>query len=159
MKRSFEFKIGDFTLEKHDFDEEFTAGKLGDWCKIYGDDFSGEVIYKAEFDLDKIPESIEIDLGCVKYSCDVTLNDVPLTTMCFAPFVCTVEKEILKQHNTLLIRVANTPANQYVAATFFDEIPQNIIGPYHKIAKQFEGESLESGLLSNIKIWHMVVLR
>ena len=152
MKKSSELEIGNLYFKKHECDEGFTKGKFGDWCKFYNEGFSGEVIYKAEFDFDTIPEKIEIDLGCVKYSCDITLNDIPLGMLCFTPFTCTAGGKILKKHNTLLVRVANTPANQFVSATFLDEFPPNIIGPYHKIAKQFESESLESGILNSIKI-------
>lgn len=151
-KRVSSFVIGEETMEKHIWEEAFTPAKPGDWCTVLGADFSGEVLYQIEFDLEMIPESIEIDLGQVNYSCDLILNDQELTTLCFAPYTCTADKSILQKHNTLLVHVANTPANQYAAATFFDEIPAHIIGPYHRIARQFEGESLESGLMSPVII-------
>jgi hypothetical protein len=84
-------------------------------------------------------------------SCDVTLNDKVIDTLCFAPYRCFVGRDALAEgENVLLVRVANTAANQYVAATFIDELPANVVGSYHAIAKQFEGESLPSGLFSPV---------
>ena len=45
-----------------------------------------------------------------------------------------------------------TMANQYVITKRFDQYPDNIIGPYHKIAANFEKESLASGLFGPVQI-------
>ena len=152
IRRESEFIIGDFTFEKHEIDEEYKVAKPGDWCELYGESFSGTVLYRMKFNLDEIPEAIEIDLGKIGYSCDITLNDNPLGTVCFAPYKLTAECEMLKNENEIIVRVCNTPANQYTTTKWLDEIPKNIIGPYHDIAKQFEHDTLASGLLTPVII-------
>lgn len=152
IRRESSFVIGDENFEKHEVCEEYAPTKPGDCCKLYGESFSGTVLYRVKFSLDEIPEAIEIDLGKVGYSCDLTLNGTPLGAMCFAPFTCVAEKALLKRENELIVRVCNTPANQYTAAKWLDEIPRHIIGPYHEIAKQFENETLASGLMSPVVI-------
>ncbi len=152
VKRERSFVIGDEDFESHEIDEPYRPCTCGDFCQNFGSDFSGEVLYRIKFSLDRIPENgIEIDLGKVGYSCDVTLNGNAIDTLCFAPFRCIAMRDTLVEgENTLLVRVANTAANQYVAATFIDELSANVVGPYHAIAKQFESESLPSGLFSPV---------
>lgn len=152
IRRESSFVIGDEAFEKYEIDEGYTPTAPGDWCELYGTSFSGTVLYRVKFALDEIPDAIEIDLGKVGYSCDLTLNGKPLGSMCFAPFTCVAEKALLKRENELTVRVCNTPANQYTAAKWLDEIPRHIIGPYHEIAKQFENETLVSGLMSPVVI-------
>ncbi|MBO4979886.1 MAG: hypothetical protein J6D16_05710 [Clostridia bacterium] len=154
VKRERAFVIGDEDFELHEIDEPYRTVAPGDLCEIYGKEFSGEATYRICFELDEIPDGgMEIDLGRVGYSCDLTLNGNSLGTLCFAPYRLTVGSDpLVKGENTLLVRVANTAANQYVAATFIDELPANFVGPYHKIAKQFEGESLPSGLFSPVTL-------
>ncbi len=152
VKRVRSFVIGKADFESHEIDEPYRAVTPGDLCEVFGADFSGEALYRIRFCLDRVPQNgVEIDLGCVGYSCDVTLNGHSIDTLCFAPYRCHVENTALVEgENELLVRVANTAANQYVAATFIDELPANVVGPYHAIAKQFERESLPSGLLSPV---------
>ncbi len=152
IRRESAFVIGDHTFEKHEIDEAYTPTKPGNWCDLYGESFSGTVLYRVKFTLGEIPEAIEIDLGRVGYSCDLTLNGKSLDKIYFAPFTCTAEREMLQKNNELIVRVCNTPANQYTAAAWLDEVPPHVIGPYHKIAKQFERDTLASGLMSPIVI-------
>lgn len=154
MRRASQFIIGENDFVRVDFDDEYIKTVPEDWCKSYGEDFSGEVIYRINFDFEAVPDSIEVDLGEVKYSCDVEINGFHIADLCFTPFRFDVEKKYLRNKNEMLVRVANTNANAVGAAKFLDEIPAEIIGQYHSIAKQFERESLESGLLSEIKIYY-----
>ena len=59
---------------------------------------------------------------------------------------------MLKNENEIIVRVCNTPANQYTVQKWLDEVPKNIMGPYHDIAKQFEHDTLASGLMTPIVI-------
>ena len=153
MARVSSFIIGEQCFESETFDEEYTKTQLDDWRKTYGEAFSGVVSYKTSFKLDKIPESVLIDLGKVDYSCDkLIINGQDLGTRPMAPFVYEVDGKLLKEDNELIVNVANTCANQYVTTKSFDKWPKEIIGPYHKIAQQFEGEFVESGLLGPVII-------
>ena len=113
--------------------DDFVITHPGDWCDLYGKDFSGTCTYKVNFNFEKIPEIIE---------------------MCFKPFKFTVDGNLLKKENEMRITVSNTTANQVCATKSFDEIPKHIMGPYHSIVKEFEYESIPSGLLSHIKIYY-----
>lgn len=153
MARVKSFVIGEETFESETFDEAYSETQLGDWRKTYGDGFSGVVSYKTSFKLDSIPESAVIDLGKVDYSVDkLIINGTDLGPLCMAPFVYEVDGKLLKEENELIINVANTCANQYVTTKVFDKWPYEVIGPYHKIAQQFEGEFVESGLIGPVTV-------
>ncbi|MBE6561637.1 MAG: hypothetical protein E7662_10985 [Ruminococcaceae bacterium] len=152
IRRESAFVIGEYTFEKHEISEEFRAAKPGDWCDLYGESFSGTVLYRIKFTLDEIPDAIEIDLGKVGYSCDLTLNGNFVDSICFSPYRCTAGRSMLREENELIVRICNTPANQYTAAAWLDEVPRNILGQYHDIAKNFERDTLASGLMSPVII-------
>lgn len=126
---------------------------VGDWRSIAGDDFSGDALYSTEFCRPSDAEKIRIDLGEVKYSCELFLNGESKGIRCMAPYVYDVETQELKDRNLLEIRVSNTAANQYIHTDTFDQFPENVIGPYHNTTMRFEQESLESGLFGPVTIW------
>lgn len=154
VKRNWGFIIGEEKFEKYTLTDDFKKTKPSDWCELYGKDFSGECTYKVNFSFSEVPDVIEIDLGVVNYACDVYINDKLASEMCFKPFKFTVDGKLLKEENEMQIVVSNTIANQYCATTSFDNIPLPILGPYHGIVKEFEHESIPSGLLSEIKIYY-----
>lgn len=152
VKRLWQFKITDGNFEKRELDDEFAKASTGDFKSLFGEDFSGVATFKVEFELDEIPEVVEIDLGAVKYSCDVELNGQKIADMCFSPFKCTAYGECIKKHNVMLITVANTPANEFVTTSAFENLTPEEIGPYHERAIAFEKESVGGGLSSQIVI-------
>ncbi len=151
-KRLSKFVIGEKGFGKEEFSEDYSPVALGDWCRIYGNDFSGKVSYRTSFMLDNITD-IMLDLGDVKYSCEVIVNGESIGICIANPFALWIDKKYLKKENEIEIIVANTSANQYVNTKVFDSWEDKAIGPYHKIATEFEKESLESGLFGPVKIF------
>ena len=153
MARVESFTLGEEEYQLELISEEYKKTELGDWRKTYGDGYSGIVSYKTSFKLDKIPEKVLIDLGTVDYSCDkLIINGHDLGTRPMAPFVYEVDGKLLKEENELIINVANTCANQFVTSKVLDKYPYEVIGPYHRIMQQFEGDFVESGLLGPVVV-------
>ena len=94
-----------------------------------------------------------IDLGKVDYSCDkLIINGHDLGTRPMAPFIYEIDGKLLKEENELIVNIANTCANQFVTSKVLDKYPYEVIGPYHRIMQQFEGDFVESGLLGPVVI-------
>lgn len=149
IKRERAFVIGKDRFESHTITEEYRPCGPVCWEELFAKDFSGVATYKVTFTAEKW-EKISIDLGHVLNSCSASLNGVPLGTRCFAPYVFEADGAILKEENELLIRVANTAANQFVETKVYDD--WEVVGPYHEKQKAFERDSAESGILSSITI-------
>ncbi len=153
MARVESFTLGEEEYQLELINEEYKKTELGDWRKTYGDGYSGIVSYKTSFKLDRIPEKAIIDLGKVDYSCDkLIINGHDLGTRPMAPFVYEVDGKLLKEENELIVNIANTCANQFVTSKVLDKYPYEVIGPYHRIMQQFEGDFVESGLVGPVVV-------
>ena len=155
-------RVSNFTIEssessksarfsKNNFNEEYTAIQLGDWCEKYGEAFSGKVSYRTRFTLDEVAP-IKLELGEVKYSCEVIVNGERVGECIAKPFAIWIDERYLQRENELVINVANTAANQYVHTKVFDTWEKKEIGPYHATSLEFEKESIESGLFGPVRI-------
>ncbi len=149
IKRERAFIIGKDRFETKKICEDFRPCGPQQWETLFSKDFSGVATYKITFAARQW-EKISIDLGHVLNSCSATLNGVPLGTRCFAPYVFEADGSILKDENELLIRVANTAANQFVETKVFDD--WKVVGPYHERQKAFEKDSAASGIQSPVTI-------
>ena len=128
---------------------------LGDWRKVVGDTYSGDVEYTVRF---KCTGSVRknasvLDLGDVRYVCQVSLNGEPLGKRLWEPFIYEIKGKIRKGDNVLKITITNTLANQYVHNTrALDKWTKNQLGPYHNRALEFEKESVSSGLYGPVTL-------
>jgi hypothetical protein len=61
------------------------------------------------------------------------------------PFRFPVSSVLRAGENDLTVVVSNSMANQFVRAHVLDKWPENVIGPYHRIAKRFEEETVARG--------------
>ena len=123
----------------------------GDWRALAGEDFSGDAEYVFSFDApDGTDRVYTLDLGDVRYSCEVTLNGENLGRAVFTPFTFALPR--LLPHNTLTVRVSNTMANAFAAVDFTDWYAPSTIGPYDEIERGFEQESLASGLFGPVRL-------
>ena len=152
FKRLRSFVIGEECYESVFIDEEFSPALLGDWRGIVGEDFSGEGMYVTTFSKPVERGNIIISLGKVCQSCETFINGKSLGVRCMAPYEYEVGMDLLNTENELLIRVSNTPANQFVHTKSFDKWSENQFGRYHKIALKFERQSMEGGLYGPICI-------
>ncbi len=75
-------------------------------------DFSGSGIYATTFKRPTGAAKYLLDLGLVHETCDVLLNGKPLATLVGPTFTTVIPATLLKENNTLEIRVANLMANR-----------------------------------------------
>lgn len=149
------FEIGEHNIEIHDHLSGKPVNNIpGDWRNTIGDNYSGDVEYTVNF---KCTETVKksariLDLGDVRYVCQVTLNGEPLGKKLWEPFAYDIKGKI-RENNVLSITVTNTLANQYVNnAGALEKWSVKQLGPYHIRQLAFEKESLSSGLLGPVTI-------
>ncbi|MBE6928779.1 MAG: hypothetical protein E7463_00730 [Ruminococcaceae bacterium] len=152
FRRVRSFVIGEQHYESHVIDEEARRVSPGDWQTFAGCDFSGDAIYAAAF---AKPDAarMRIDLGEVRYTCELFINGESQGVRYMAPYVYDIDTAKLEAENRFELRVSNTPANQFVHTRNFDRYSPAQIGPYHATGLRFESESLESGLMNSVKLY------
>jgi hypothetical protein len=154
-RKTIEFRIGEHGMEIFKNNDELHADiELGDWRKVIGDFYSGDVEYLVEFNCDSIValDAKVLDLGKVRYGCQVKLNGEPLGKRIWAPFSYDIQGKIKNGDNILKVTVTNTLANQYVFTDVLDKWSKNQLGPYHQRQLEFEKESVTSGLFGPVTI-------
>ncbi|MEA4823286.1 MAG: glycosyl hydrolase [Clostridiaceae bacterium] len=138
-------------IDSAGIEEPYQRVPLGDWRDTAGAYFSGDAEYLFEFDAPADEDAdYTLDLGDVRFSCEVTLNDTPVGKAVFTPFTFRLPK--LQPRNILTVRVSNTMANAYAGCDFTQWHPAWTLGPYHAIERDFERESLASGLFGPVRI-------
>jgi hypothetical protein len=154
-RKTTEFVLGEHNVEVHDLPSEPTMDiMLGDWSYIFGDNYSGDIEYTVKFDCSKsVKQNAKVlDLGNVRYGCQVSLNGETLGKKLWQPYVYDIKGKISIGFNELKVTVTNTFANQYVFTHSLDKWTLNQLGPYHQKALGFEKESLSSGLFGPVTI-------
>lgn len=153
FRRVRRFEFGEHLFESRDISEPPVSVTCGDWQEFAGRDFSGDAVYGFDFGRpDTDGGSLTIDLGTVNYSCELFLNGKSRGIRCMPPYRYTVPSADLETVNHVLLRVSNTPANQYVYTHAFDNYSEGEKGPYQKRELEFEKESLVSGLLGPVRL-------
>ena len=148
-RRSFLIQQEGILSQAHE--ERFFPTQLGPWGGTFGDDFSGEAIYRANVSLDALLKDgslLLLDLGRVESSARVFVNGQEAGIVSAAPFQLLIPASMIPAGGafTLDIEVANTAANQCAAAPFEQYWPAREIGPYHKRTVVFEREAERGGL-------------
>jgi hypothetical protein len=92
-------------------------GTLSSWTEAGGEDakaFAGAARYRLEFDAPASPDAADwlLDLGDVRESARVTLNDQPVGTLWSLPFRTTIGKLLKPGRNLLQVEVTNLAANR-----------------------------------------------
>ncbi len=145
-----QFVIGNLYPEYHELDEAPVEISLGDWSAITGRDFSGSAIYETYFVY--AGGDALLDLGDVKYSCEVFLNGRSLGIRVMKPYRYEISADLLKKENLLQIRVSNTPGNQHQYTTSFDKYRPWQLSNYKNVQDIFDRDTLDSGLYGPITI-------
>lgn len=126
---------------------------LGDWQAQVGADFSGSCVYETAFALAEIPAAAALDLGGVKYTCEATLNGVSLGVCTMPPYRYRLPQGLLKEKNTLQVRVTNTVANEYAHTDAFAQWqPWQRADHYFQKELEFDRDSYESGLYGPVRL-------
>lgn len=154
MRPTYRFMMGTTHFETELPDEPFVMREPCDWCSLYGKSFSGTVQYRIKFTLDQIPEKgIIIDMGDVRHTVKLKINGQDAGTRFATPYTFNVPKQVLYYNNEIVAEVSNTPGNEFCQSRIFETIPPNVIGSYRRIVAQYEGETVESGLLTPVTIY------
>ena len=157
-----------FIEEAPKVNETFKIGKLCTWETLDNDSAKitmGTGVYETTFDLPAKRQyqssntQCAIDLGDVRESARVYINDVYVGCAWCVPYILTFDNSILKQKgNTLRIKVTNLPANRIadmdrrgVKWRKFDDI--NIVNINYKHRKYNRWKPMPSGLNGPVKIY------
>lgn len=155
-----------FIEEAPKVNESFDIGTLRTWEGLNNDSAKvtmGTGVYEATFDLPSYtqhPSSIsQIDLGDVRESARVYINDVYVGCAWCVPYVLNFDGKILKPTgNHIRIEVTNLPANRIadmdrkgIKWRKFDDI--NIVNINYKHRRYHHWEPMPSGLNSNVRIY------
>ena len=152
FRRTNAFTVGEKDLSTVDICEEEKPITLGPWESTVGIEFSGSGVYKTAFD--RPDTDAVLDLGDVKYTCEVFVNGVSLGIKVMPPYRYDLPSDVLEDSNVLEIRVSNTPANQYQFTISFEKWGKWQLTPYHDRQLIFDRDVLDSGLYGPVKILH-----
>lgn len=144
--------IGEMEYITEKLSEPEKALPLGDWSDRLGIGFSGSGIYKTSFRKPATAGALCLDLGEVRYSCEVFLNGHSLGILPMSPYRVELPTELVAEENTLEIRVSNTAANEYERTTSFDKWKPWQLSTYLPTQKTYHAFSLSGGLFGPVKI-------
>ena len=128
--------------------EKPVSVSLGDWSYLIGNAYSGRCIYETMFTLpdEKVGKEGEINLGEVRFSASVYLNEKFLGTALASPYRFRIPCGVLDKNNTLKIVVTNTSANWYVHTDYFDKWNTRELSPYFETELKYAEDYASGGL-------------
>lgn len=132
-----------------------TPIQLGDWSYLIGKAYSGSGVYEATFTLpsEKVGKEGEINLGEVRFTASVYLNDQCIGTALMPPYRLKIPEGVLDKDNKLKIVVTNTSANWYVHTDYFDNWKKEELSSYFEAELDFAKDSVSGGLYGPVKIF------
>lgn len=133
---------------------QFNPVKLGSWKTYFGEEFSGDVIYRTTFDLDfEIYGKVKLSFGKVEHSISVDINGVHAGCSIFEPREIFFNTDLFhKGKNIIDITVSNTAANQFILSDAEKYYKSEELGSYHEGAKKSESEHVDGGLYGPVMI-------
>ncbi len=131
------------------------ATDLGDWSQLIGKAFSGSCVYETVFTLpaEKIEKEGELDLGDVRFSACVYLNDKPLGASLMPPHRIKIPAGVLNAENALKIGVTNTSANLYAHTDYFDKWSIKELSPYFEDELDYAKDFVSGGLYGPVTLY------
>lgn len=135
--------------------EEAVSVTLGDWSEFVGKGYSGSCVYETSFEVsdNKIGKAGEIDLGEVRFSASVYLNDRFLGTALMTPYKLKIPCGVLNKTNTLRVIVTNTCANWYLDSDYFDKWSISELSPYFEKELEYARDYASGGLIGPITLF------
>ena len=134
--------------------------KPGDWRHALGEWFSGDAEYSIDFEIkdSSLRKSCWLDLGTVRYACEVLLNRKSLGRRIWKPFLFDLTGELKTGTNRLVVVVTNTMANSTLnpeTVHLWNTLkgktwPREVLFADQPL--EFESESLPSGLFGPIRL-------
>ena len=152
FRKTSRFRIGenDFLTER--IDEPASDVSLGDWRERVGCDFSGSGVYETSFTWSDDADAV-LDLGDVKYSCELFLNGCSLGKKVMPPYRYFIPRERLQKENSLSLRVTNSCANEFHYTHEFDKYEKYKLTSYIDIEAEYLEDSLAGGLFGDVKLY------
>ncbi|MBQ7956955.1 MAG: hypothetical protein IJ279_02865 [Clostridia bacterium] len=128
--------------------------KSGDWSVAVGKAYSGSGVYKTTFCLpaEKAGKEGEIDLGDVRFTAEVYINDQLLGAVLMPPYRFKIPAGVLKQENKLKVVVTNTSANWYVHTDYFDKWKTEELSPYFNAEIKYAEKYVSGGLYGPVAL-------
>ena len=142
------------------FDGQPESIEPGDWKMKLGEWFSGDAEYSIDFEIEgkMANRPCWLDLGTVRYACEVILNGQPIGRRAWKPFLYDLTGKLKAGKNRMLVVVTNTLANATLNPKTIDlwesfkgkTWPKDVLMSDHTLP--FEAESLSSGLFGPIQL-------
>ena len=141
-----------FESIEHSYQAESLS--LGDWAILTGSAYSGSGVYETAFTLPEelVGKAGELDLGDVRYTAYVLLNNRSLGTVLMPPYRFRIPAGILSEENTLKVIVTNTPANWYTHTDYFDKWEILQLSPYFEGEMKYAENSVCGGLYGPVML-------
>lgn len=152
IKRTERFVLGYMDFETQHFNEPYTKTTPGDFTNLFGKGYSGSVIYKTSFKSPKKEGTVLLDLGDVRYSCEVFVNGISKGIIIMSPYRLELSADELCEENILEVCVANTCANEYAHTSSFDKWQTWQLGSYFSIEQLYHKDSMSGGLIGPVKL-------
>ena len=135
--------------------DKSTPIQLGDWSYLIGEAYSGSGVYETTFTLpsEKVGKEGEINLGEVRFTASVYLNDQFIGTALMPPYRLKIPEGVLDKDNKLKIVVTNTSANWYIHTDYFDKWKKEALSPYFEAELEFAKDSVSGGLYGPVEIF------
>ena len=153
-----QYAIGEHNYEITEPDASPFPCELGDWRKALGPWFSGDAQYAVEFECaaEQAQQPARLDLGCVRYACEVEINGRSAGQLIWPPFELELTGLLRSGKNSLKITVTNTLANALFDPRVVEswENKKKLPGwtGYDTITRKLESDNQESGLFGPARI-------
>lgn len=128
---------------------------LGEWSSIVGSAYSGSGVYETVFTLpdEKAGKEGIINLGDVRFTASVYLNDKFLGTALMSPYSLKIPAFLLQKENRLKIVVTNTSANLYLHTDYFNKWSIKELSPYFETEIDYAKDSVSGGLYGPVILY------
>jgi len=153
-----QYAIGEHNYEITEPNASPFPCELGDWRKALGPWFSGDAQYAVEFECaaEQAQQPARLDLGCVRYACEVEVNGRLAGKLIWRPFELDLSGLLCAGKNSLKITVTNTLANALYDPRVVESWEKKKKLPgwtcYDAITRKLESDNQESGLFGPARI-------
>ena len=155
FRKETELICGEKGFDNINHSDKFVPIKPGDWSCLIGSDYSGSGVYKTTFKLpdEKAGKEGMINLGDVRFTASVYLNNRFLGTSLMPPYSLKIPAGLIRKENLLEVVVTNTSANWYLHTDYFDKWSIKELSPYFKTELEYAKDSVSGGLYGPVVIY------
>lgn len=134
--------------------EDWKSIDVGAWKELYGEAFSGDIMYRTRVELPELSERpLYLDLGRVEHSARVFVNGQLAGVAAMSPKRVKLDWKLFKKGDNLIdIVVSNTAANQFVLSEAQKLYKPGELDRFHPMALVFEEQILDGGLYGPVRL-------